>query len=40
MTIDKIIVAALIVGYAIAAVAGVWFVLVIVDHLLAWFSDD
>ena len=40
MTIDKIIVAALIVGYAIAAVASVWFVWVIVDHLLSWFFDD
>lgn len=38
--IDKIAVVTLIVGYAIAAVASVWFVYVIVDHLLSWFFDD
>lgn len=38
--IDKIAVVALIIGYAVAAVASVWFVWVILDHLLAWFSDD
>lgn len=38
--IDKILVAALIIGYAVAAIAGVWFVYVIVDLLLSWFFDD
>lgn len=38
--IDKIIVVAIIIGYAVAAIAGVWFIWVIVDHIWSWFFDD